>query len=153
MAAYIGHAEPRAGARFASRLFAPIQLYLDGKATFEQAQRRITQLPLLTARAVAILELLVTLFRLGSTYFLTDPGLTGVPRPALAQVITLCFVLPIFFFTYTYFVISDYLTRLCIFIFRHDGRTLALFFGSYTAKLVVALLVIAIAPMAAKIAP
>ena len=29
----------------ASRLFAPIQLYLDGKASFEQAQRRITQLP------------------------------------------------------------------------------------------------------------
>jgi class 3 adenylate cyclase len=133
----------------ASRLFAPIQLYLEGKSSFEEAQRRITQLPLLTARAVAILELLVTLSRLGSTYFLTDPSLTSVPRPALAQVITLSVVLPAFFFTYTYFVISDYLTRLCAFIFRHDGRTLALFFGSYTVKLIVALVVISIAPLAA----
>ena len=63
----------------AIRLFAPILLYLEGKATFEQAQRRITQLPLLTARAVGILELLVTLTRLGSTYFLTDPAMTSRP--------------------------------------------------------------------------
>src|SRR5687768_8193701 len=41
----------------ASRLFAPIALYLEGKSSFEQAQRRITQLPLRTAQAVAILEL------------------------------------------------------------------------------------------------
>jgi class 3 adenylate cyclase len=133
----------------AIRQFAPIQSYLEGKATFEQAQRRITQLPLRTARAVAILALLVTLSRLGSSYFLTDPAMTGVPRPSLAQVITLSIVLPVFFFTYTYFVISDYLTRLCTFIFRHDGRNLALYFGSYMAKLIVALVVISIAPLAA----
>jgi len=133
----------------AARLFAPIAQYLAGKSRFEDAQRRLTQLPLRTAEVVAILELLVTLFRLGSTFFLTDPDLTGVPRPTLAQVITLCFILPIFFFTYTYFVISDYLTRLCTFIFRHDGRNLSLFFGSYTAKLIVALIVISIAPLAA----
>lgn len=132
----------------AIRLFAPIQRYLDGQSTFEQAQRRITQLPLRTARVVAVLELLVTLSRLGSTYFLTDSAMTGVPRPSLAQVITLSVVLPVFFFTYTYFVISDYLARLCTFIFRHDGRNLALYFGSYTAKLVVALVVISIAPLA-----
>jgi class 3 adenylate cyclase len=132
----------------AIRQFAPIQRYLDGKATFEQAQRRLTQLPLRTAQVVGILELLVTLFRLGSTYFLTDPAMTGVPRPSLAQVITLSVVLPVFFFTYTYFVISDYLTRLCSFIFHHDGRNLALYFGSYTVKLIVALMVISIAPLA-----
>ena len=132
----------------ARRQFEPIQLYLDGKATFEQVQRRITQLPLRTAQVVGILELLVTLSRLGSTYFFTDPVTTGVPRPSLAQVITLSVVLPVFFFTYAYFVISDYLTRLCTFIFRHDGRNLALYFGSYTLKLVVALAVISIAPLA-----
>lgn len=132
----------------AIRQFAPIQRYLDGQATFEAAQRRITQLPLRTAQVVAILELLVTLSRLGSTYFLADPAMTGVPRPSLAQVITLSVVLPVFFFTYTYFVISDYLTRLLTFIFRHDGRNLALYFGSYTAKLIVALVVISIAPLA-----
>ncbi len=132
----------------ARRLFEPIQRYLDGKATFEQAQRRLTQLPLVTARTVGILVLLVTFSRLGSTYFLTDPSMTGVPRPSLAQVITLCIVLPVFFFTYTYFVISDYLTRLCTFIFERDGRNLTLYFGSYTLKLIVALMVISIAPLA-----
>lgn len=132
----------------AIRQFAPIQRCLDGMATFEQAQRRLTQLPLRTAQVVGVLSLLVTLCRLGSTYFLTDPAMTGVPRPSLAQVITLSVVLPVFFFTYTYFVISDYLTRLCAFIFRHDGRNLTLYFGSYTAKLIVALLVVSIAPLA-----
>jgi class 3 adenylate cyclase len=131
-----------------SRLFAPIVHFLEGKSRFEDAQRRITQLPLRTAQVVAILELLLTLFRLGTTYVFTDPGLTGVPRPALAQVITLSIILPIFYFTYTYFVISDYLAQLCAFIFRHYGRNLELFFGSYTAKLIVALLVISIAPLA-----
>jgi class 3 adenylate cyclase len=132
-----------------SRRFAPIERYLKGAASFEDTQRRITQLPLLTARYVAILVLIATLFRLGSTYFLTDPDLTGVPRPTIAQVATLCVVLPVFYFTYTYFVISDYLADLCTFIFRHHGRTLELFFGSYTAKLIVALVVISIAPLAA----
>ena len=75
--------------------------------------------------------------------------MTGVPRPTIAQVITLCIVLPVFYFTYTYFVISDYLAGLCTFIFRRFGRNLGLFFGSYNVKLIVALLVISIAPMAA----
>ncbi|HZX88163.1 MAG TPA: adenylate/guanylate cyclase domain-containing protein [Reyranella sp.] len=132
-----------------SRLFAPIERYLKGATSFEDTQRRITQLPLLTARSVAILILILTLLRLGSTYFFTDPTLTGVPRPTIAQVITLCIVLPVFFFTYTYFVISAYLAELCTFIFRHYGRSLELFFGSYNAKLIVALTVISIAPMAA----
>ena len=93
--------------------------------------------------------LVLTVFRLGSTYFFTDPAITGVPQPTIAQVITLCIVLPVFFFTYTYFVISDYLAGLCTFIFRHYGRNLELFFGSYNVKLIVALLVISIAPIAA----
>src|SRR5262249_48640281 len=122
----------------ARRLFAPIERYLRGEARFEDTQRRLTQLPILTARTVAILSLALTIFRLTATYFFTDPDLTGVPRPTIAQVITLCLVLPVFFFTYTYFVISDYLAGLCTFIFRERGDNLALFFGSYTAKLVVA---------------
>ena len=72
-----------------------------------------------------------------------------MPQPTIAQVITLCIVLPVFYFTYTYFVISDYLAELCAFIFRRFGRNLGLFFGSYTVKLIVALLVISIAPLAA----
>ncbi len=131
------------------RLFAPIQAFLDGKAPFEAAQQRLTQLPLRTANLVAVLALAVTLLRLGYTYFFSEAAVTGVPRPTLAQVITLCVVFPVFFFTYTYFVISDYLAGLCTFIFRHYGRNLELFYGTYTRKLVVALVVISIAPLAA----
>ena len=58
-------------------------------------------------------------------------------------------MLTVFYFTYTYFVVSDYLMGLCGFIFRHYGRNLSLFFGSYTLKLVVASLAISIVPLAA----
>ena len=135
----------------ARQLFAPIERYLRGEARFEDTQRRLTQLPILTARTVALLDLVLTIFRLTATYLFTDPDLTGVPQPTIAQVITLCLVLPVFFFTYTYFVISDYLAGLCTFIFRERGDNLALFFGSYTAKLVVALVVISVAPLAATV--
>jgi Adenylate cyclase, family 3 (some proteins contain HAMP domain) len=133
----------------ASRLFAPILSFLEGRTSFEDTQRRITQLPLLTAQNVLILMAILTVFRLGSSYFLNDPAASHMPVPSLSDVLTLCIILPVFHFTYTYFVISDYLGRLCGFIFRHYGRTLGLFFGSYTVKLIVALVVISIAPMAA----
>jgi class 3 adenylate cyclase len=127
-------------------LFRPIQRFLEGAASFEDAQRRITQLPLLTAQNVAILVLTLTVFRLATSYFLSADD---VPRPTIAQIITLCIVFPFFYFTYTYFVISDYLAKLCAFIFRHYGRNLELFFGSYRTKLIVALTVISVAPLAA----
>ena len=106
----------------ASRLFAPIELYLKAKGTFEQAQRRITQLPLLTARARGHPRAAVTPDA-GWDRPISSPirTSTGVPRPALAQVITLSVVLPVFYFTYTYFVISDYLATLCTFIFERYG--------------------------------
>jgi class 3 adenylate cyclase len=131
------------------RRFEPINRFLKGEASFEDTQRRITQLPILTAQHVAILVLVLTIFRLSYTYFLTDPSVTKVPQPTIEQVITLCIIFTVFYFTYTYFVISDYLAGLCAFIFQKFGRNLGLFFGSYTAKLNVALLVISIAPMAA----
>jgi class 3 adenylate cyclase len=133
----------------ARRLFAPIERYLKGEAKFEDIQRRLTQLPILTAQRVGVLMLVLTVFRLTATYVFTDPGMTGVPQPTIAQVISLCIIFPVFFFTYTYFVISDYLAGLCTFIFHRFGRNLGLFFGSYNVKLIVALLVISIAPIAA----
>lgn len=132
-----------------SRLFVPIDRFLRGETSFEDTQRRITQLPILTAQHVALLALVLTIFRLTYTWLFTDPAATGVPQPTIAQVITLCIVLPVFYFTYTYFVISDYLADLCAFIFHRFDRNLGLFFGSYNRKLVVALLVISIAPIAA----
>jgi class 3 adenylate cyclase len=70
-------------------------------------------------------------------------------RPTVADFIALCVIIPVFYFTYTYFVVSDYLTELCSFIFERYGQTLRLFFGSYALKLLVALVVISIAPLAA----
>ena len=77
------------------------------------------------------------------------PVLGRSVQPTIADFITICIVLPVFYFTYTYFVVSDYLASLCTFIFERYGRNLSLFFGSYTLKLMVALLVISIVPLAA----
>ncbi|MPZ31564.1 MAG: HAMP domain-containing protein [Rhodospirillales bacterium] len=136
----------------ARRLFAPIDRYLKGEARFEDTQRRLTQLPILTAQRVGVLVLVLTIFRLTATYVLTDPAMSGVPQPTVTQVISLCIIFPVFFFTYTYFVISDYLAGLCTFIFDRFGDNLGLFFGSYNVKLIVALLVISVAPIAAIVA-
>jgi len=132
----------------ARRLFEPIRLFLEGRASFESAERRLTQLPLLTARYVALLTVLVVAFRL-STPFWGGAYAADVPKATIGDGIATCVVLTVFFFTYTYFVVSDYLMELCDFIFRRYGRNLSLFFGSYMLKLMVALLVIAIGPMAA----
>ena len=126
-----------------SRLFAPIRRYLEGHATFEETQRRITQLPILTARNVAILAAMLVMFRLVAS------NLTPNPLPiTLADLVTLCIILPVFYFTYTYFVVSDYLGALLGLIYRHHGRNLELFLGTYRSKLIVALVVISIAPLA-----
>ena len=131
-------------------LFEPIGHFLDGNLPFEKIQRRLTQLPLLTARAVAVLALVVAAFRFSMPWWLESVGVV-LEKPTIADYITVCTVLTIFYFTYTYFVISDYLTTLCNFVFTHYGRNLELFFGSYTLKLLVALLVISVAPLAATV--
>jgi len=132
----------------ARHLFEPIRRYLEGEVPFEDVQRRLTQLPLLTAQRVSVLALLATAFRL-STPWWVDPAVIALPVPTITDFITVCIVLTVFYFTYTYFVVSDYLARLCGFIFRHYGHNLGLFFGRYATKLMVALLVISIAPLAA----
>jgi hypothetical protein len=74
-----------------SRLFAPIRRYLEGQATFEETQRRITQLPILTARNVAILAAMLVMFRLVAS------NLAPNPLPiTLADLVTLCIILPVF---------------------------------------------------------
>lgn len=126
-----------------SRLFEPIRRYLEGRATFDETQRRITQLPILTARNVAILAAVLVAFRL------TTSNLTPNPLPnTISDLVALCIILPVFYFTYTYFVVSDYLGALLGFIYRHHGRNLELFLGTYRSKLIVALVVISIAPLA-----
>ncbi|MBS0223555.1 MAG: adenylate/guanylate cyclase domain-containing protein [Proteobacteria bacterium] len=131
----------------ARQLFEPIRRFLCGEIAFDDIQRRLTQLPLLTARYVGLLSIVVVAFQTSTPWWIPSVRLI-LPPPAIADFVTICIVLPIFFFTYTYFVVSDYLAGLCEFIFARYGLNLGLFFGSYTAKLLVALLVISVAPLA-----
>jgi class 3 adenylate cyclase len=132
----------------ARRLFELIRRFLAGEIAFDDVQRRLTQLPLLTARYVGLLSFVVVAFQNSTPWWVTSAKL-ALLSPTIADFITICVVLTVFYFTYTYFVVSDYLAGLCDFIFIHYGRNLGLFFGSYTLKLVVALLVISVAPLAA----
>ncbi len=132
----------------ARHLFRPIDRYLAGEVEFEAIERRLTQLPLLTARWVAIFAFFLWAFRNSLSWWIPRPTV-GFEGLSIADYITVCIVLPVFYFTYVYFVVSDYLASLCTFIFERQGRNLGLFFGSYRAKLLVALLVISIGPLAA----
>jgi class 3 adenylate cyclase len=132
----------------ARRLFEPIRRFLAGELPFADVQRRLTQLPLLTARYVGLFAMVVVVFR-NSTPFWVESHVLFEFRPTIADFVAICIIIPMFYFTYTYFVVSDYLAELCTFIFERYGETLGLFFGSYTLKLLVALLVISIAPLAA----
>ena len=131
-----------------SRLFAPIQDYLQGKVPFDSIQRRLTQLPILSAARVGIMAFVVWSFRLSTPWWAE----TSQEPPTIADYIVADLVLTVFYFTYTYFVVSDYLATLCTFIFERYGENLRLFFGSYRQKLLVALLVISIGPLAAILA-
>jgi class 3 adenylate cyclase len=132
----------------ARRLFEPIRRFLARELPFDDVQRRLTQLPLLTARYVGLLAIVVVAFR-NSTPWWVESHVMYELRPTIADFVALLVILPVFYFTYTYFVVSDYLARLCTFIFEQHGNNLQLFFGSYTQKLIVALVVVSVAPMAA----
>ncbi len=73
----------------------------------------------------------------------------GLQAPSIADYIAVCLLVPIYYFTYTYFIVSDYLADLCTVIFERYGRNLSLYFGSYANKLIVALLVVSVVPLAA----
>ncbi|MSP75337.1 MAG: adenylate/guanylate cyclase domain-containing protein [Rhodospirillaceae bacterium] len=131
-------------------LFEPIRHYLEGRIPFEDIQRRLTQLPLLSAQATAVLAFLLWAFRFSVPFWVESSIVLA--KPTIADFIVGLGVLTIFYFTYTYFVVSDYLAGLCTFIFKHHGKNLGLFFGSYRQKLMVALIVISIGPLAAILA-
>ena len=90
----------------------------------------------------------MVVFRNSTPWWVDDHVLRDF-RPAIADFIALCVIIPVFYFTVVYFVVSDYLASLCTFISERYGETLGLFFGSYAAKLLVALAVISIGPLAA----
>ena len=132
----------------ARRLFAPIHRFLKGEAAFEDIERRLTQLPLLTARWVVILAVVLFAYRNSLSWWLPAPeNAVGLQGQTIADYIAVCLLVPVYYFTYTYFVVSDYLAGLCTFIFERYGRNLTLYFGRYATKLIVALLVVSIVPL------
>lgn len=132
----------------ARRLFEPIHRFLKGEATFEDTERRLTQLPLLTARWVAIIAFVLYAYRNALNWWMPEPAeAIGLQRQTIADFIAVCLLVPVYYFTYTYFVVSDYLAGLCTFIFERYGRNLTLYFGRYATKLIVALLVVSIVPL------
>lgn len=135
---------------FDRQLFEPIRHYLEGRIPFEDIQRRLTQLPLLSALATGIFAFALWAFRFSVPYWAESSSV--LQKPTIGDFVVGLGVLTIFYFTYTYFVVSDYLAGLCTFIFDHYGRNLGLFFGSYAQKLMVALVVISIGPLAAILA-
>lgn len=134
----------------ARRLFEPIDRFLKGEIAFEAIERRLTQLPLLTAQWVAIFAFALYAWRNSLSWWMPGPQAeVGLQGQTIADFIAVCLLLPVYYFTYTYFVISDYLANLCTFIFERYGRNLTLYFGRYATKLIVALLVVSIVPLAA----
>ncbi len=129
----------------ACRLFEPIHRFLKREAAFEEIERRLTQLPLLTARWVAIFGFVLYAWRGSLSWWM--PEAIGLQAPTVADYIAVCLLVPVYYFTYTYFVVSDYLAGLCTFIFERTGRNLTLYFGRYATKLIVALLVVSIVPL------
>jgi len=125
--------------------FAPIARFLEGKSEFVDIERRMTQLPLQSARNVIIVTLPLLVFRLGSPFIL--PISANLPLLTPLDAVTTVLVEVAFFFTLIYFLISDYLAGLARHIFQHHGANLTLYFGRFSVKLGVALLVSSILPM------
>jgi class 3 adenylate cyclase len=131
----------------ARRLFEPIHRFLRGEAAFEEIERRLTQLPLLTARWVAVFGFVLYAWRGSLAWWLPPAEAVGLQGQTIADFIAVCLLVPVYYFTYTYFVVSDHLANLCTFIFERYGRNLTLYFGRYATKLIVALLVVSIVPL------
>ncbi|MGE0152444.1 MAG: adenylate/guanylate cyclase domain-containing protein [Reyranellaceae bacterium] len=125
--------------------FAPIARFLDSGQDFAGIERRMTQLPLQSARNVAILTLLLLGFRLGVQAVFGDGEAVGTPT-ILDAAMTVA-VEAAFFFVLVYFIISDYLAGLGRFIFERHGQNLGLYFGRFSTKLAVALLVSSVLPI------
>lgn len=125
--------------------FAPIARFLETGENFAGIERRMTQLPLHSARNVGILAFLLLGFRLGLQAVFGDGEAIGTPT--ILDAITTVLVEAVFFFVLVYFIISDYLAGLGRFIFERYGHNLSLYFGSFSTKLAVALLVASLLPI------
>jgi class 3 adenylate cyclase len=127
-------------------LFRRIAAYLDTGHDFAAIERNLTQLPLRSAIRVGALSLPLMAFRIFIPFFL-PPEEFPVPLPTILDAAATTAVLVIFYFVYTYFLITDYLASLGVFMFRRWGVNLGVYFGSFSLKLYVALGMTSVLPM------
>ncbi|MEO8557621.1 MAG: HAMP domain-containing protein [Rhodospirillales bacterium] len=127
-------------------LFRRIAAYLDSGHDFAAIERDLTQLPLRSAARIGALALPLMAFRMFSPYFLS-PAQFPLPLPTILDAAVTTLVLVIFYFVYIYFLITDYLASLGVFMFRRWGVNLGLYFGSFSLKLYVALGMTSVLPM------
>ncbi len=127
-------------------LFRPIARYLDSGHDFGAIERNLTQLPIRSASRVALLSLPLMAFRMLSPFVLPYEQFP-VPLPTIPDAVATVAVLVVFYFVYVYFLITDYLAGLGVFMFRRWGVNLGLYFGRFSLKLWVALGVTSILPM------
>ena len=81
----------------ARSLFEPIRRYLNGDVAFADIQRRLTQLPLLTARYVALLAVAVIGFRTSTPWWVESHVMFNL-RPTIPDFIAVLVILPHFIF-------------------------------------------------------
>jgi len=135
----------------ARRLFAPIAATLAAGAGIGPAERALTQLPLRSAVSAGLLyagtmatRILPPLLFDGATLF-GRVGPEAMPTWLDAGMTVL--VSAGFMFVVVYFVVSDYLERLCARVFAATGANLSLFYGRFGTKLGSALVFAALAPV------
>lgn len=118
-------------------LFRPIHRFLAGEVAFPTIERRLTQLPLLSAVAAVAIYTPIILFRTVIP-LIFDFEDAGLPAPTWVDALATLVVQTAFMFVVMYFLVSGYLEQLCNSLFQLHGVNLGLFFGRFFTKLVVA---------------
>jgi class 3 adenylate cyclase len=133
-------------------LFRPIRRFLESGQNFAAIERRLTQLPLLSAYLATALYFPLVTFRIVTPLVFQDLPhgffFPEFPPSTWTDAVVTVFVSIVFIRVIVYFLISSYLERLCLFLFERHGVNLGLFFGRFSRKVVVALGFIAVAPLA-----
>ena len=131
----------------ARQIIRPIADFLTYGGSFAAIERRVTQLPILSAYRMIAIYAPILAFRLilPKLGLMMDPG---IPAATWADVIVTMIVQLLFIFVFTYFLISAYLDRLCRFLFDRFAVNLGLFFGNFQVKVGVALGFVGLGPLA-----
>lgn len=140
------------GLHFGARWrFAPIRRFMDSGVDFAGIERTLTQLPLRSAFMAAgfYLPVLLTRMILPLAIGPENMGPFGIMGfgPSWTDAIMTTVLETVFIFVVVYFLVSDYLEGLCVFLFRRYGVNLNLFFGRFSRKIVVALVFVSVGPL------